>query len=283
MPLLLLLAIAPCQAQRNDDVAVYAPKADADLGGKFTLFQAKKILQAYPGTNERYDWWNLMPWVRGVNVDAQGLVLNVPGWDNAKPCPFARLDFSIFEFHAPNFDRFYYLYACRENIWFKTKASAHQFADVLLYMREVNTGRITPQAPVEEASFAEVAQKYREAQPKPVFPEEGRCYRVQAEFMAQQKRYEDAINLYEQGIKVAPWWPEGHFNTALLLGEMKRWEEAIAAMKRYVMLTPDAPDARAAQDKLYQWEAAMQMELPAAAAPRRSGGGGLSGRISGGK
>lgn len=266
--LLGLFAAAPCLAQRNEDKVVYTPKAEVDLAAKFTLFQAKKILQAYPGSDKRYDWWNLLPWVRGVSLDAKGIVMNIPGWDNAKDCPFEQMNFAIYEYGAANFDRFYYMVACRENIWFKTRAAAQEFADVLLYMREVNAGRITPQAPVEEASFTEIAKKYRETEPKPVFPEEARRYRVQAEFMAQQKRYEDAINLYEQAIKVAPWWPEGQFNSALLLAEMRRWEEAIAAMKRYVLLAPTAPDARAAQDKLYQWEAAMQMETPAAA-PRR--------------
>ncbi len=269
-PLLLgLFVAAPCLAQHGEDVVVYTPRADADLAGKFTLFQAKKILQAYPGSDKRHDWWNLLPWVRGVSVDAKGIVMHIPGWDKAKDCAYERMNFAIYEFGAPNFDRFYYIYACRENIWFKTRAAAQQFADVLLYMREVQAGRITPQTPVEEASFAEVAKKYREAEPKPVFPEEARRFRVQAEFMAQQKRYEDAINLYEQALKVAPWWPGGHFNTAMLLGEMKRWEEAIAAMRRYVLLTPTATDARAAQDKLYEWEAVMQMETPAAAARRR--------------
>ncbi len=266
--LLGLLLAAPGLAQRNDDAVVYTARADAELATRFTLFQARKILQAYPGSNERYDWWNLFPWVRGVSVDARGIVMHIPGWDNAKECPFEQMNFAVYEYGAANFDRFYYLYACREHIWFKTRAAAQQFTDVLFYMREVNAGRITPQAPVEETSFVEIARKYRETDPKPVFPEEARRFRVQAEFMAQQKRYEDAVNLYGQAIKVAPWWPEGHFNTALLLGDMRRWEEAIAAMKRYVLLAPTATDARAAQDKLYQWEAAMQMELPAAARRR---------------
>ena len=55
-------------------------------------------------------------------------------------------------------------------------------------------------------------------------------------------------------MKIAPWWPEGYFNRALILGELNRFAEAMREMKRYLQLAPDAPNARAAQDKIYEWE-----------------------------
>ena len=63
-----------------------------------------------------------------------------------------------------------------------------------------------------------------------------------------------ASERYEQALNIAPWWADGHFNRALLLGEAEDYAEAVPEMKKYLVLEPNAKDARAAQDKLYQWE-----------------------------
>ena len=111
----------------------------------------------------------------------------------------------------------------------------------------------------EEAQFAEAVAKYRAASPKPALTEDLRKYQVQAEFMINQKRFADAVRLYNDALKSAPWWPQGHFNRALILGELKRYREAIREMNRYLQLEPDAPNARAVQDQIYQWEAAAKI------------------------
>lgn len=36
--------------------------------------------------------------------------------------------------------------------------------------------------------------------------------------------------------------------------ELKRYPSSIFYMKKYLMLVPDASDARSAQDKIYEWE-----------------------------
>jgi formylglycine-generating enzyme required for sulfatase activity len=102
--------------------------------------------------------------------------------------------------------------------------------------------------------FQQVVANYRAANPKPQLPEEARKYKVQAEFAVQGKQFANAADLYGKALEIAPWWPEGHFNRALILGETKKYWDAMREMKRYLLLVPDAPDARAAQDKIYQWE-----------------------------
>jgi len=106
----------------------------------------------------------------------------------------------------------------------------------------------------EEEEFQRAVQWFREQNPRPQFPEDARRYRVQAESAVRDKRFSDAAQRYAEALKVAPWWPEGHFNRALVLAEANRHEGAIREMKRYLMLVPDAPNARAAQDKIYEWE-----------------------------
>jgi formylglycine-generating enzyme required for sulfatase activity len=102
--------------------------------------------------------------------------------------------------------------------------------------------------------FQEVVAKYLAAKPKPVLSEEARKFKVQAEFMVQEKQVGKAIELYGKALNIAPWWPEGHFQLALILGETKKYREATLEMKRYLLLAPDGADARSAQDKIYQWE-----------------------------
>jgi tetratricopeptide (TPR) repeat protein len=104
--------------------------------------------------------------------------------------------------------------------------------------------------------FQEVAASYRAANPQPRLPEDAHKFKVQAEFAVQEKQFDKAVELYGKALEIAPWWPEGHFNRALILGETEKYRDAMREMKRYLILMPDAPDARAAQDKIYQWESA---------------------------
>ena len=102
--------------------------------------------------------------------------------------------------------------------------------------------------------FDDVVAKYLAANPKPVLSEEAYKYKVQAEFMVQEKQPAKAMELFNKALNIAPWWPEGHFQLGLLLGDAKKYQDATLEMKRYLLLAPDGADARAAQDKIYQWE-----------------------------
>jgi len=107
----------------------------------------------------------------------------------------------------------------------------------------------------DRESFEAVARRYRDAPVKPAFPEEARRFKIQAEAAVAQKNFAAAADRYNDALKVAPWWPEGRFNRALILGETGRYRKAIDEMKMYLALVPEALDARAAQDKIYEWEA----------------------------
>lgn len=106
-----------------------------------------------------------------------------------------------------------------------------------------------------EKIFAESLMIYRNASPKPTITEEVHRFSIQAEAMVSEKNFSEAAALYEKGLDLLPWWPEGRFNRATVLGEIGEYETAIDDMKRYLELVPDAPDARSAQDQIYKWEA----------------------------
>lgn len=103
-------------------------------------------------------------------------------------------------------------------------------------------------------AFKAMAQLIKAAPIKPVVPEDARKFKVQAESAIQDKQFKDAADLYGEALNVAPWWPEGRFNRSLVLGETGEYGDAMREMKLYLQLAPDAPNARAAQDKIYDWE-----------------------------
>jgi hypothetical protein len=132
---------------------------------------------------------------------------------------------------------------------------ARNIADALVVLKTA------PNAKEQQVAFEAQAQSYRDAAVKPVPGEDVRRYRVQAEAAVSEKRFQDAANLYGKALYIAPWWPEGHFNAALILGDLGQYAKAIDHMQKYLVLVPNAPDARAAQDKIYAWEAKKPLGL----------------------
>lgn len=102
--------------------------------------------------------------------------------------------------------------------------------------------------------FKTVSEQYQSLNPKPELNEEARKFIVQATSLAKEQKYFDAIKLYQKAIEIDQSYPEAHFNIALLLSQEEDYEYAVLEMKKYLMLAPDAKDARASQDKIYEWE-----------------------------
>lgn len=106
-----------------------------------------------------------------------------------------------------------------------------------------------------EGEFQKAAVIYLAAADKPELPLEARRFKVQAEDALREKRFEDVADLYGEALAIAPWWPAGHYNLALVFSELKEYPNAIVEMKRYMRLSPDAGNVRAAQDEIFKWEA----------------------------
>jgi tetratricopeptide (TPR) repeat protein len=104
--------------------------------------------------------------------------------------------------------------------------------------------------------FKEKAAKYRASKIKPQVSEAQRKFIVQANAFTQKKDYAGAIDRYNKAIELDPVsYPEAYFNLALLSAQENRFKSAIGYMEKYLLLAPDAKDARSAQDKIYEWEA----------------------------
>ena len=111
----------------------------------------------------------------------------------------------------------------------------------------------------QRALFASLAAQYRGLAVKPPMPEEQRKYIVQANALSRIKDYDGAIDLYQKAIHVDPVsYPGAYFNLALLYAQTTQFDMAISCMKQYLLLVPEAKDARSAQDKIYEWEIMMK-------------------------
>jgi len=109
----------------------------------------------------------------------------------------------------------------------------------------------------DQAQVTQVRQgllrAYMKLAAKPEIPEAARRFKVQAGAAVREKNYAKAEDLYRKADCVAPYDPDCYYNRALILAELNRKPEAIVSMKNYLLLMPNAPDARAAQDKIYEW------------------------------
>jgi len=107
----------------------------------------------------------------------------------------------------------------------------------------------------DEARFQEAARNYRASAVKPQLSEDARRFAVQAEGSIRDKDFDAAADYYQQALEVAPWWPQGHYDRAMVFATgLDDYPDAIIEMKRYLTLVPEAPNARALQDKIYDWE-----------------------------
>lgn len=100
----------------------------------------------------------------------------------------------------------------------------------------------------------EMALHSADEESKIVSKESIRRFKIQAEASVKDKQFAEAAEYYRQALAVAPGWADGYFNYALMLGEIWDFQGAILNMQHYLDLAPDASNARAAQDKIYEWE-----------------------------
>ncbi len=104
--------------------------------------------------------------------------------------------------------------------------------------------------------FKIIAADYQKLAVKPEINEEQRKLLVQGNSMNDKMFYDHAINYYDQAIAINPVSsPNSYYNYALIAAVAEKYELAILNLKKYLLLLPEAEDARAVQDKIYEWEA----------------------------
>ena len=140
------------------------------------------------------------------------------------------------------------------SFYFEKLADATAFADNLFVIQQVEKKASDKRLALFEAKLSQ----YR-AGVKPAVTEEQRRFIVQANALSQRKDYAGAVDLYLKALDVDPVaYPGAYFNLALLSAQMEQYKPAIDYMKQYLLLVPEAKDARSGQDKIYEWELLLQ-------------------------
>ena len=112
----------------------------------------------------------------------------------------------------------------------------------------------------EKAAFARALAAWRAASPRPVPGEDLRHLAVQAKGAVRDKDFYAAEEFYAQGLEIAPWWPEGRYNRALLFAAIGDYADAVLEMQRFLALAPETPNGRALQDEIYDWQRKAQAQ-----------------------
>ena len=94
---------------------------------------------------------------------------------------------------------------------------------------------------------------------RPAISEDVRRLLVKAQVLAEEKEYSGAVDAYWKALDIVPWYAQLHYDRALLIAQLavpdtKQYDSAIEEMNRYLVLAPDAKEARSAKDLIYQWE-----------------------------
>jgi len=137
---------------------------------------------------------------------------------------------------------------------FASRGDAEKAADALFFMQQ-HLKNYRTKLEDQLAKFESVAAQYRARETKPALSEEQRKLIVQANAFTEKKQYFEAREKYRAVIALDPTsYPAAYYNLALLEAQMNLPFAAITYMKHYLLLGPEAPDARGAQDKIYEWE-----------------------------
>ena len=140
------------------------------------------------------------------------------------------------------------------HLYVKSADSAKRVAEAVnALIDEAKNGTRAKLAATEFETFTLKAKEWRELAVKPPYPTEIERQRILAEHAAIEKKYDEALEHFEAGLRAAPLWPEGHFNAAMLCGELEAYSDAVEHLRRYLELMPDAADAPAVRVKLVVW------------------------------
>lgn len=176
---------------------------------------------------------------------------------------FKRLDYGGFGQWPESPDRFFFVTGKGLHVDFlldsyvltwKEERDAKRFSDALNRLT-YEANKSTTTVDNDLLLFATSTRLWREkSDSRPVAPDGWDRHRILAEQGIKDKDFVAAILNYEAGVAAFPLWAQGWFNAALLYAELGEFESAANRMKHYLLLVPDAPDAKAAREKTIIWE-----------------------------
>jgi len=104
-----------------------------------------------------------------------------------------------------------------------------------------------------------IATAHAQRPAAPAIPEDARRYYVQANTRVHDAQspddYQQAAALYQQALAIAPHFGNAWYNLSKVQEKLEQYDDAIASLKQFLAVSPNDPEARAAQDHEYELEA----------------------------
>jgi tetratricopeptide (TPR) repeat protein len=114
-------------------------------------------------------------------------------------------------------------------------------------------------SPSDTALREKIIRLAREMNPSPAIPEEARRHYVKASALLEDAKQPsdsaDAAEEFRLALLVAPWWGEAYMKMGMTLETAERYDDAIAALKLFMVTNPQDEVLRKAQDEIYKIEA----------------------------
>jgi tetratricopeptide (TPR) repeat protein len=82
-----------------------------------------------------------------------------------------------------------------------------------------------------------------------------------AEMAKSSGEYEQAIKEFQEAVRLAPTWSAPYYNLGLAQEKAEKFREAVASLKRYLQLAPNAPDADTVRTLVYKLEFKVENEI----------------------
>ncbi|HEY3053598.1 MAG TPA: tetratricopeptide repeat protein, partial [Thermoanaerobaculia bacterium] len=98
-----------------------------------------------------------------------------------------------------------------------------------------------------------VFRVYNRLPAKPVLPAAVIDIARRAQETLRVRNLHEAAETYEDALEIAPWWPEGYYNLALVRAAEADWRGAIANMRDFLAITSDAAARDHAHDLIEEW------------------------------
>ncbi len=250
--------ISSLDEARKDLGAVLASRGKTFLiiyFGTQYRFPDKKAIQDLEKTMEKMAWTNIYHGDQSLALQTIR-TYSLPVYEDRIDIPVFPVFFEDLEgFRIMVVDDIFVNLPGKVQLRMDNAADAQRIADDLLLIQQI----WQKYEAEEEKAFKEKALQYRAMKAKPPITEEQRKLVVQADVLNNRKNYAGAIERYKKAIRMDPTaYPVAYCNLALLSEQLERYGSAIRYMKRYLLLEPQAKDARIAQDKIYEWEMLME-------------------------
>lgn len=256
------LAMAPEEVRESDYYRI--AKANAYTGDYEAAAKMMREANRLEPTTAKHKWVVVFSFGHG------GLPAAAEVWREQHPNAFA----SSGQFHKEEYKAFNSIYGGMRKLAKEAKLAEAHFAVLKHYSKLFALESVIAwryfheEAPswlgpgiyneLERKALDEVVSAYGRLPVKPAPPPAAVRHVVEGQTHMKRKRWDEAEASYRKSIVIAPWWPEVHYNSALLMShKMGGLKAAVIEMELFLRLAPDTDRAGDARSKMQEWRVAI--------------------------